>query len=388
MYLVLAIYIMMMFVIILQVPFPSQIDELPHFSVIRAQYDHPTLFPDWSQYRILRPDDLTQWSETINYINHPSLYYLMLAPLWSLTGDPMVFRIVNAFLSACALVIMFVAVRRRFSSDVVSPALFAIFAATFPKAAVVGGMVNNDNLAALAGAALFGGMLGLPGAGWWIMAGLAVAGWTKLTVFIGLAAVAGVWLGIDFLAGRIKLADRRVILAGIGLALGAIPYLVTFVRIGQLLWVNEAVWRVPGAQRLHLDPLGFARWFFEGMVMKWPASEFAYSLPAALLILLAPLILAGIGLRHRASRSWGAAYAAGLAVLLAIHFGFGWRSYQTLGDLTITQTRYYNILWPGIALMAAMAVTWLNRRSRYSGLVAAIIFLSPTMWGAMIHSRL
>ena len=312
----------------------------------------------------------------------------MLAPLWSLTGDPMVFRIVNAFLSACALVIMFVAVRRRFSSDVVSPALFAIFAATFPKAAVVGGMVNNDNLAAVAGAALFGGMLGLPGAGWWIMAGLAGAGWTKLTAFIGLAAVAGVWLGIDFLAGRIKLADRRVILAGIGLALGAIPYLVTFVRIGQLLWVNEAVWRVPGAQRLHLDPLGFTRWFFEGMVMKWPASEFAYSLPAALLILLAPLILAGIGLRHRASRSWGAAYAAGLAVLLAIHFGFGWRSYQTLGDLTITQTRYYNILWPGIALMAAMAVTRLDRRWRYSGLVAAIIFLSPTMWGAMIHSRL
>lgn len=386
MYLVLAIYVAMMAIIILQVSFPSQIDELPHFSVIRAQYEHPTLFPDWSRYRLLRQEDLTQWSATANYINHPSLYYLMLAPLMSLSGDPMLLRVANAILSACALIIMFVAVRRRFTSDVVSPPLFAIFAASFPKAAVVGGMVNNDNLALVAGAALFGGMLGLPGAAWWIMAALAIAGWTKLTAFIGLAAVAGIWLGMDLARGRVRITDRRVVLAGIGVALGVIPYLVTFMRIGQFLWVNEALWRIPVAQRLHLDLPGFAGWFFKGLVMKWPASEFSYPLPIALLVMLVPLLLAGLGLRHRASRSWGFAYAAGLVILVAIHFGFGWRSYLTMGDLTIMQARYYNILWPGIALAAAMSLTRLNQHWRHAGQLAVIIFLTPTMLGGLIHS--
>lgn len=381
----LAVFIAMTLIVVFLVPFPSQVDELQHLSVIRAQYERPTLFPDWSRYLILRPDDLTQWSATANYINHPSLYYLLLAPLMSVTIDPVVFRLVNVVISAAALTIVMVAARRHFSQDVVPSGLFAIFAISFPKAAVVGGMVNNDNLAAFAGAALFGGMLGLPGAAWWMLAGLAIAGWTKLTAFIGLAAVAGAWLGIEILAGRMKLWDRRVLLAAFGVTVGAVPYLVTFMRIGQPLWVNEALWRIPVAERLHLDLLGFASWFFKGLVLKWPASEFSYALPVALVGVLTPLGLAAMGLRYRESRSWGVAYAIGLVALMAIHFEFGWRSYLTLGDLTIMQTRYYNILWPGVALAATMAVARFDPRWRYARLLAIIICLSPTMLGAMIN---
>lgn len=384
MLLVLAVYVAMALIIVFTLPFPSQIDELQHYSVIRAQFEQPTLFPDWSRYWIVREDDLTRWSTASNYINHPALYYGLLAPLMALTSNPVLFRLVSVLLSTAALVIIFVAVRRRFAEDVVPSPLFAILTASFPKAAVVGGMVNNDNLAALAAAALFGGMLGLPGAGWWIMSGLAIAGWTKLTAFIALTTVAAAWAGMEMIAGRVRLSDRRLWLAASGIALGAIPYCVTFLRIGHVLWVNEDHWRIPVAERIHLDLLGFAGWFFKGLVMKWAAAEFSYPLAIALTGMLMPLVLAAIGLRDRVGRPWTVAYAVGLVTLVAIHFGFGWRSYVTIGDLTIMQTRYYNVLWPGIALAATLALARLDPRRRAVGYAAVAVCLIPTMLGALI----
>ncbi|MEC3948440.1 hypothetical protein [Sphingobium sp. HWE2-09] len=382
---VLGIHMALALFVVFVVPFPTQIDEIQHLSVIRAQYEHPTIFPDWSQYKMLRLDDLTQWSGFSNYINHPSLYYLMLSPLMLLTSEPLLFRLTSVLLSTAALAIGMVAVHRRFAADVVPPGLYAVMAASFPKAAVVGGMVNNDNLAALAAAMVFGGMLGLPGASWWLAVGLAVAGWTKLTAFIGVAAVAGAWLGMGLLTGRVKWSDRMLWYACVGVMLGAVPYLVTFMRIGQFVWVNEAFWRVPVAQRLPLDLMGFAGWFFKWLVMKWPAWEQSYSLPVALILILTPLALAAAGLRHRVIRPWGQAYAIGLVVLLTIHFCFGWRSYVTLGDLTIMQPRYYNILWPGIALAATMGIADLARRWRPAATLAVAICLMPTMLGTLVN---
>ena len=342
------------------------------------------LFPDWSRYLILRRDDLTQWSNASNYINHPSLYYLLLAPLMSLTSDPIVFRLVNMLLSTAALLILFIAVRWRFTDDVVPSLPFAIVAASFPKAVLIGGMVNNDNRASLAAAVLFGGILGLPGAAWWIMAGLAIAGWTKLTAFIGLATVAAAWMGFEIIAGRIRMSDRRVWLAALGAGLGVIPYCVTFARIGHLLWVNEAYWYVPIADRIHLDPPDFVGWFFHGLAMKWSSREYAYPIAIAWIVMLTPLALAAIGLRHRVGRPWTVAYAIGLIALVAVHLGFGWRSYVTIGDLTIVQTRYYNILWPGVALAAALAFARLGRRWRPVGMLALGICLIPTVPGTLI----
>ncbi len=382
---ILFFYVSMVLIVALIAPFPSGVDELQHLSVVRAQFEHPTLFPDWSHQLILQRDDITKWSHDANYINHPSLYYLMLAPIYAFTSNPIIFRFVNILLSTAALLIVLIAASRRFTREILPPQLFAILAISFPKAAIVGGMVNNDNLAALAAAALFGGLLGLPGAGWWILAGLAIAGWTKLTAFIGLAVVAASWLGFAFLSGQIRLTDRRLWLAGVGMVIGASHYMFTFLRIGQLLWVNEDVWRIPVAERLHLDMIGFAAWFFKGYVLKWPVLEMGYPFQLALMTMVVPLLLAAVSLRYRDARPWAAAYIVGWILLLAIHFAFGWRSYVTLGDLTTMQTRYYNILWPGIALAAAMAVAQISRRWRWAVLVTEIICLLPTVLGGALY---
>lgn len=385
MLIILAFYVALTLILVFIAPFPSQVDELQHLSVVRAQFEHPTLFPDWSSQLILRPDDLTRWSADANYINHPSLYYLLLAPIYAFTSNPIIFRLFNVLLSAVALTIVLVAANRRFTPDILPPQLFAILVISFPKTAVVGSMVNNDNLAALAAAALFGGILGLPGAAWWIMAALALAGWTKLTAFIGLSAVAAAWLGMALLSGRISLTDRRLWLAAIGVAIGASHYIFTFLRIGEVLWVNEDVWRIPVAERLHLDVPGFAAWFFKGYVMKWPALEFGYPFALALATMLVPLLLAVASLRYRVVRPWTIAYMVGVIVLLTIHFTFGWRSYVTLGDLTTMQTRYYNILWPGIALAATITVAQLSRRWRWAVVVTEIICLLPTVLGGALY---
>ena len=63
-------------------------------------------------------------------------------------------------------------------------------------------------------------------------------------------------------------------------------------------------------------------------------------------------------------RRIGSAYLLGFAALLAFHFLFGWTNYVRLGDLTTMQTRYYNVLWPGIALAAAAALPEMARRWR------------------------
>jgi hypothetical protein len=383
--LVIGAYFAILLWVALSVPFPTRIDELHHYSVIRAQYEQPALFPDWSRYLLVRQDDLSQWSDRHNYINHPSLYYLMLAPLMALGGDPLLFRLVNVAIATLTLVIGVVAVRRRFAATVVSPVWFAILAASFPKNAVVGGLINNDNLAALAASALFAGVLGLPGASWWIMIGLAVAGWTKLTAFLALASVVGVWLGLRLIRRDLALSDPLLRFVFAGLAIGAIPYLVNLLTIGHVLWVSDH-WRVPVAKRAHYDVMQFASYFLRSLLWKWPAAEGVYPLSLVVAILLATLGVAGVGLRAAAVRPVVLAYGAGIVILVAIHLIFGWRSFQTMGDLTIAQTRYYNVLWPGVALAAAAGSALLARRWRLAPYAIAALYLAPTMIGSFVRA--
>src|SRR5215218_11524094 len=56
-------------------PFPTEFDELQHLSVIRAQQEAPSLFPDHRAERILSLPSLAAWTDKPNYIPHPPLYF-------------------------------------------------------------------------------------------------------------------------------------------------------------------------------------------------------------------------------------------------------------------------------------------------------------------------
>lgn len=372
----------------LRMPFPSEVDEIQHLSVVRAQYERPEIFPDWSQYRVLRQDDLERWSNKDNYINHPALYYIALAPVMGVTHNPVVYRVIDALIATIALLLVVIAGQRLAGSEVPG-GLIACLAAGFPKAVAIAGMVNNDDLAALAGALFFAGIAGLSGAPCWIAAGLALAGWSKLTAFVALGSVATARIGLLAMHGRRKPAGQSVLAATVGLALGALPYLVTLARTGHLLWINVNHWRVPLALRAHLDFADFARWFAGMFLMKWPAIEQPYPLGIVLLGFLMPLGLAVAAAVYKpAIRAECAAYLIGFLVLFGIQFGFAWHSFQALGDLTNTQTRYYNVLWPGIAVGSSAIVAKLSAHCRPLGLLLVAICLLPTVLGSALYGVL
>src|SRR3954468_912156 len=62
-------------------PFPTEFDELQHLSVIRAQREAPSLFPDHPPGRLLSLPTLPAGTDKPNYTPPPPLYYLALAPL-------------------------------------------------------------------------------------------------------------------------------------------------------------------------------------------------------------------------------------------------------------------------------------------------------------------
>lgn len=382
--LVLLSFVVLAFGIAYFYPFPSLFDELQHYSAVRAQFEHPDLAADPRDYGVVRPDAVRSWSGQRNYINHPALYYLLLAPLLALTDSPFVLRLANVALASLALVLMLWAGWRRLPSDRVRLA-FAVIAASFPKAVLLAGMINNDNLAALAGAIVFAGLVAARRGAWLVALGLALAGWSKLTALVALGAVVAAFV---LLGPRRAWTRPASALIAAGGALGALAYALMWWRTGALVPVNAAVFTTPVEARLVLTPLGFAGRFLSDFALKWPAAEGSLPVLAVGALLLAQLALAGVGARIApGERRLILAFLAGTAVLFATHFAFGWRAYLTMGDLTIAQTRYYAVLWPGLALGGALALT-APRVPRWATVVGLGAYLLPSVPGGLMLALL
>jgi hypothetical protein len=370
-------------------PFPTEFDELQHLSVVRAQREAPSLFPDHRTERILSLPSLAAWTDKPNYIPHPPLYYLALAPL---SGAPapsvLTLRLANAAMSAAALCLVLLAGRRLFPTEA-GRVVFALMAAAFPKAAVIGGMINNDNLAMLAAALVFAGLAGARGGLVLVAAGLALAGWSKLTAIVALGTVTLAWPWIE---GRLRDAAwaRSGAILGAGGAIGLLPSIVTFARTGHLLDASTAQFHVPLGERANFGFLGYAADFIGRLVLKWPAVEGATtSLPAAAALAVLMLCAVGFGLTQAGrGRAIAMAFVIGLAATFAIHLWFGWRAFQELGDLTIAQTRYYGVLWPGLSVALTAAALRAGEWTRGGTAAIVALVLLPTLPGVVIASAL
>ena len=368
----------------LRYPFPSPFDELAQFSAVRTQFENPDLFADTSHYFLVMKDDPARWTQNTNYMTHPALYYLGLSPLLQLGHDVLALRLANALLTVTAMIAMIFA-GCRILQDRVERIMFAIFTISFPKTALIGGMVNNDNLALIAASAVFAGLTGARGSALFIAGGLALAGWTKLTALIALAIVVGAKTLLD---GRAAILRRETVYAIGGMFVGALPFIVTFAHSGHLFHVNTTVFGLPPEARPAITFMEYVQFFLSEIVRKWPAAESSISPAIGLLLVLIPLLLAALGIaRDDRVRSVGIAYGIGIAGTLCAHIGFGWHSMQSIGDLTIAQTRYYNVLWPGIALAGAVA-TARFRSMKIVMPAIVVVYLAPTVIGGMFLSLL
>jgi hypothetical protein len=387
---VLISYVFLASLIVLHAKFPYEFDELQHLSVIVAQREHPDPFADPSNYFVLSADDNTKWSAQRNYLAHPSLYYLLLAPLSGRQdANVVLLRFANVFMASAALLMTIVGGFKLFSASL-DRGLFSILAACFPKGALLAGIINNDNLADLAGALVFLGIVEAPMALWWLTAGLALAGWSKLTALIALSCVVGVRQLGRIRNRRIPILSKENVILAIGALVGASPYLVSLFRSGHLVYVNQAHFGVPVENRPAMSFVEFGLYFLQRFALKWPAAEGALGLPAsdALMIVLVGLTLAGVSGR-RDIRSVTLPYVLAFAVTFAVHLWFGWRSFVEIGDLTVAQTRYYSVLWPGVA--AALTGAAIRRSAATHRIAASAIVcfcLSFTILGSLVASAI
>ena len=353
--------------------FPSSLDELQHLSFVRAMAARPRLLPDYDNLRVLAGPG-GGFTDAPNYLNHPSPYYLLMAPLDRLMGGSILgLRLANLGLSLAAVAILLLAgfqVLRGWRER----AVFAGALVLFPKLGAVAGLINNDNAALLAVAVAVLGLVAWQREPTWraallLATGLTACGWTKLTVLLMIAFSVAIAEGLRlWRTRRLPQVRVRAIIAA-GFVLAAIPSVANLATYGRLLHHSD-VFTVPMAERADL---GFAQYvwlFLRYMGEKWAALE-----PTDLIQRLGLFLVVGlaatavfVGLREPANEGdepdeaagWRVAVAMILATLpvLAIHIYFGWRTFREDGFLEMAQMRYYYGLWPGFAL--GLGLLWLR----------------------------
>ncbi len=220
-------------------------DEVAHVSYV-AQIQHDgEAAPALPTMRLLDPRTF-QFTGAANYLNHPPLYYALLAHLGpKLEGDPpalLAYRLINiaiAALGLAALLGLGIAarwLRLKFYA-------YAVPLGCIPVLVPLAGAVNNDNLAFCGGAIALLGVWQLLASGresWLALAlvGVVLASWAKLTGFLLTAGlVSGV---IAYMVWRKQLPWTRtstttwtcLVAVVLVFAIAAAPYIEFILRYG------------------------------------------------------------------------------------------------------------------------------------------------------------
>jgi hypothetical protein len=370
----LAVFVFTAVLLAVREPFPTALDELPHYSYVATMAQAPALLPDYAAMRLVDPARPPRFTDKPNYLNHPALYYLLLSPVLRLApGTVLPLRLANVAIAALGVMLLFLAASRRFAT-VAQHAVFAGLVTGFPKLAVLASNVNNDNLAFLGGAVVTVGLLreeedlamaALVGGGF-VLGAVA-----KLTGALMLGLLILIWYApLIRRIGRSHLA----VLAPL-LAIGVLPYLANLLRYGTPLW--EASARAHGAlPGTWHAPLSFGEFlwvFFETVPEQWAAV--GPSDPIELAGALAVVAVFAASLRR--SRLARCVLAA-LLCTLAVHVGYEYRDQLRLGIWPGSygaQPRYYLPLWPGVAVGCAVAIGRLRRDRLRSAAAAAFLVL-------------
>jgi hypothetical protein len=368
---------------------PSTSDEIAHISFIKALAESPVLFPHYGEYHLLDARDLGLWTSEPNYLAHPSLYYLFMSPVWHLSGGNVIaLRLVNVALSSIGLALTAAAGAKLIETPR-TKLLFILLVFCFPKNPVIGGIVSNDNFVLIAAGLFFWGCASKQHRTLWLCLALILAGWTKLTAFIGLGAAAGfLTLYMTLHEDKPSLHRGHLALAG-ALVLGFLPYAVNGMRTRHLLYVPQnSFWIIAVEQRPDLDVFGFLQVFFGQIVNKFPAADRMMddALPLAGLVLLSFFALTS----REDDRARGVAisFLVAFLIFVPIHFYYAWQTFLSSGETCDAQPRYYNELWPGFALALALASSAIDRRLKWpvTTIGVIVICILPTAAGLLIFT--
>jgi hypothetical protein len=320
------------------VAFPSAIDELQHLSYIRWEEAHPSLFPRYEALRTLAPD-LVHW-DGAGRLSHPSIYYLAMAVFDRAFHSVVALRLANLALALAGATIL---LRAGFEAiaDEGQRAVYFVLVVLFPKTGLVAGMINNDNVALVAVALGFLGMVRRQR--WLVALGLALAGWTKLTALL--------MLGFGFvfteLLERPRLRREHLVVL-LGATAGLIPSIVNLARYGEL------VWRSP-ARPVPLEPLSSVS--FVGRAIRQLGESWSALEPSNAFAELGLIVMLAVGVVAcvKGWQRWPVAVGLMLATIPVLVLQFWFLRDTAVRNNFVDQfnSRYYYGVWPGFALGAA-----------------------------------
>lgn len=357
--------------------FPTSVDELAHYSYVAEMRENFSLAPRFEDMRLLDPKDGSPTGRP-NYMTHPPVYYLLLAHL---PFDVVWMRAANILISALAVGLLCLA-GYRYLQDPMQHLVFASAVALCPKAQILSGMINNDNLALLGGAVVLCGLLrerSLSSA-LLVGAGFALGALSKLN--------AGLLLGLLIAAVHLRdvrsLQFRYVVVICLFAVIGVAPYLVNLVAYGSPVYIDGSTHFVPEGERLKLNVIDFVFRFFAQIPYTWPALE-----PGNALNVIPLGILLALALLSRDANARGGVLLLVLALAVMLHIGFMYRLYLEVGYSHGAYFRYYLPLWPVIAWGAAWGLKRLPKRSHaVTGIVLMLLMLYssvPLSRSAFVH---
>ena len=370
-------------------------DEVAHASYVAHIQASGDARPELNAMRMLDPRSF-RFTATANYLNHPPLYYALLAAIGpKLEGRPQalvahrLLDVVIAALGFAALLGLGLAARLpRYEFYA-----FAVPLACIPVLVPIAGAINNDNLAFLGGAV---SMLGawqlvasplpflpsMPGrmGRFWLavaLAGMIVASFAKLTGLLLTGAMVGAV--IAYLIWRRRFAWLLLIAATFAFVVAAAPYIIFYAQYGsptpqtpaQIALLADGARAAGWADLPRKSFAGYLGYFVTAFVADWmPAlddrSVFQYAMLAIPLSALA-CVFAGVALALR--RLWWRqestldvvviAGTIALAATFAVHVIYSYDRHLSTGWLMDAYPRYYLPLaaivpLAGLSLLAAV----------------------------------
>lgn len=387
-------------------------DEVAHVSYV-AQIQHDgEAAPALPTMRLLDPRTF-QFTDAANYLNHPPLYYALLAHLGpKLEGDPhalLAYRLINIAIAALGLAALLgLGIAARW------PRLefyaYAVPLGCIPVLVPLAGAVNNDNLAFCGGAIALLGVWQLLATGresWLALAllGVVVASWAKLT---GLLLTAGLVSGtIAYMVWRKQLPWTRtstttwtcIVAVVLVSAIAAAPYFEFILRYGsptpetpaQIALLTDGA-RAAGWSDLPRQSFPrYLAYFIGAFVADWmPTLGARGDLNYAALVIPVEALgcaLLGIGLSVR--RLWrrqetalDAIVVAGtlaIGATFAIHVTYSYGRYVATGWLMDAYPRYYLPLIAIVPLACLSLLTGLET-PRWRNALLAFLIAGPVLF--------
>jgi hypothetical protein len=379
-------------------------DEVAHASYVAEIQHSGNVWPALQDMRLLDPNSF-QFTGQANYLNHPPVFYALLALLGPrLEGRPQALladRLIDAALAAIGFAALLgIGLAARFPRYEFYA--YAVPLACIPVLAPLAGSINNDNLAFLGGALA---MLGAwqcvaTGRGCWLgiaLFGVIAAGWAKLTgLLLTAAMVSGV---IVYLLWRKRSPWSWALAALLAILLAAVPYLVFILQYGsptpetpaQLALISDGARAAGWADLPRRSFPAYLLYFVVAFVAEWMPTlavrnAFNY---AMLAIPVAAFVCASAGAALSLRRLWRRtetaldvvviAGATALAATFAIHVVYSYGRYVATGWLMDAYPRYYLPL-AAIVPLACLSLLGAIESPRWRGALLGFLIAGPIVF--------